>query len=85
MKGLNKSYICKKLNLDSQTFDSLMNMTDKEKESKFQTKMMRKHKETVARKQEKINKVREMFQHGYSKAAILKEIKIDKHTVKPIS
>ncbi|QSZ28432.1 ISL3 family transposase [Aceticella autotrophica] len=81
IEGHKKSYICKKLNLDSRTFDKLINMTDKERENLFQTKMMKKHKETVARKQEKINKVREMFKNGYSKAAIAREIGIDKHTV----
>ncbi|WP_096232270.1 hypothetical protein [Thermoanaerobacterium sp. RBIITD] len=81
IKGYKKSYICKKLNLDSRTFDKLINMTDKEREKLFQTKMMKKHEETVARKQEKINKVQEMFKHGYSKAAIAREIGIDKRTV----
>lgn len=50
IEGHKKSYICKKLNLDSRTFDKLINMTDKERESLFQTKMMKKHEETVARK-----------------------------------
>ncbi|MGB9680539.1 MAG: transposase [Thermoanaerobacteraceae bacterium] len=76
IEGYKKSYICKKLNLDSRTFDKLINMTDKERENLFQTKIIKKHKETVARKQEKINKVREMLKNSYSKSAIAREIGI---------
>lgn len=82
LEGNSKTRVCKLLNMDIRTFEKLYAMTDGERESKFENKVMLKHEEKVAQKQEKINQVREMFNHRFSIREISKEMKLSRKTVK---
>lgn len=81
LEGHPKTKVCNLLNMDIRTFDRLQSMSEKERESKFQHKTMIKHEENVAKKQDRIQEVREMFRSGFSVNAISREMKIDKRTV----
>ena len=65
-----KTKICQNLNMDVRVYDKLINMSPKDRDSSFQTKMMVEHEEKVRLKMECVNEVREFKRIGCSNREI---------------
>jgi predicted transcriptional regulator len=79
--GLNKSAVCKNLNMDVRTYDKLISATPEEIEVRFTTKRERNHEEKVKNKLEIVNEVRSLKAQGLSGRKIATHLGLAKGTV----
>lgn len=74
--------ICKVLNMDIRTLEKYLNMSEKELENALNiTTQESNHNDNVAKKEQLISIVREMYKKGFSKRAISKKLGIHRATV----
>lgn len=80
--GTINTKICRMLNMDIRTLKKYINMSEKElKESLNISNQESNHNNNVDRKEQLISTVREMYQKGFSKSAISRELSIHRITV----
>lgn len=79
--GWCKTKICKHLKLDSRTFAKLQAMPVEERNSMMDDKATKKHNAITARKQAKVDAVKELWSIGFAKTEIAKELEMDPGTV----
>ncbi|MGG3759354.1 transposase [Bacillus anthracis] len=68
-----KSWICSQLNMDVQTYDKLIRLSEEEKQKKFKKQATIIHEEKVQRKMNHINEVRELKKLGLSNYELLEK------------
>lgn len=79
--GYSKTKICKQLNMDLRTLDKLMGMSEEERDLYVKSSMDLSHEQKVLKKQELIDRVRDMHEEKYSSRSICKELQISRQTV----
>jgi hypothetical protein len=80
--GYCKTKICQNLNMDIRAYDNLISMTPYERDSLFQTRLMKVHEEKVNLKMERVNKVRELKNAGCSNREISRRTGLNTSTIK---
>lgn len=80
--GSTNTKICRLLNMDIRTLEKYLNMSEEElKENLNRSTRESTHNNNVAKKDQLISTVREMYQKGFSKRAISRELGIHRTTV----
>lgn len=80
--GTTNTKICKLLNMDIRTLEKHLNMSEKELYENLNISTVEStHNNNVAKKEQLISMVREMYQKGFSKRAISRELGIHRTTV----
>ena len=82
LTGLEKSSICKQLNIDIRVYKKLAALTDNELKEYFKSTLEMRQECNISRKIELINEVIKLYKENYSLTKIAKLLGIDRRTVK---